>query len=138
MLDVRFWLASSVLTPENEAALHFSVVSAMSTEFRSRLADAGWILTCERYIEIDLRGESKQDQRRCTWRAVKGADEVVVIGKFGHEHAALAELYAQAKSIDPDLQQIALQAGSGAWIIDLTSVETAAAESGRATGDANR
>ncbi len=106
----------------------------MSTEFRSRLADAGWMLTCERHIEIDLRGETRQDHRHCTWRAVKGADEVVVIGRFGHEHAALAELYNQAKSIDPDLQQIAMQAGSGAWIIDLTNVATA--ESGAATGDA--
>src|SRR5262245_61273254 len=95
----------------------------MASETRSRMEDAGWTLACERYIEIDSRGDVRHEQRFCTWRATKGTDEVVVKAKLGHDQHALLDLYKAAKAIDPDLQQVATDAGSGAWIIDLSEVE---------------
>ena len=99
----------------------------MSTETRGRLLDAGWTIQCERRIEVNLLGESKSVERVATWRAVKGTDEIVVQAGLGQDAAAFLELYKAAKSIDPDLQQIAMDAGSGAWVIDLSE---AAAELG--------
>lgn len=96
----------------------------MSSETRSRLVDAGWSITCDRYVGIDLTGGAKREERFCTWRGAKGADEVVVKSKLGDDHAALRELYMAAKAIDPDLRQIAMEAGSGAWVFDLSQAES--------------
>ncbi|MCA9184776.1 MAG: hypothetical protein R3E01_25165 [Pirellulaceae bacterium] len=95
----------------------------MSTERQARMVDAGWTITCERHIQIDMTTDHKSDKRTCTWRAVKGVNEVVIRGKLGEEQAALIELYAAAKSIDPDLRQLATDAGSGAWVFDLSQVD---------------
>jgi hypothetical protein len=91
----------------------------MESETHGRLQDAGWTIHCERSIEVDLAGEARSVQRYCTWRATKGDDQIVVRARLGREDTALLELYQEAKSIDPDLQQIAMLAGSGAWVIDL-------------------
>ena len=94
----------------------------MPTDSRTRLVDAGWTLVCERHIEIDTRGPSRHEQRHCVWRATKGMHEIVVRAKWDDPHA-LADLYKAAKAIDPDLQQRAIEAGSGAWIIDPQELE---------------
>jgi hypothetical protein len=92
----------------------------MTSERYNRLVDAGWSVTCERYIGIDLSGPNRTDDRFCTWRASKGANQVVVKAKFGDDQSAIIELYNAAKVIDPDLRQIAANAGSGAWVFDLS------------------
>ena len=48
----------------------------------------------------------------------------MVRSKLGEEAVALRYLYDMAKTIDPDLQQISLDAGSGGWVFDLTQVES--------------
>ena len=83
----------------------------MAYDTRTRLADAGWTLACERHIEIDTRGDARQEQRYCTWRATKATHEIVVQAKWGYDQPALLELYKAAKGIDPDLQQLATEAG---------------------------
>ena len=90
----------------------------MAYDPRARMADAGWSLICERHIEIDTRGDSREEQRYCTWRATKGTHTIVVQCKWGYDQPTLLDLYRAAKAIDPDLQQAATEAGSGAWIID--------------------
>jgi hypothetical protein len=92
----------------------------MKSETQGRLEDAGWTIHLERSIEVDLAGEGKTAQRYCTLRATKGDDRIAVRAKLGREESALLELYQEAKAIDPDLQQIAMLAGSGAWVIDLS------------------
>jgi hypothetical protein len=82
----------------------------------------GWTLACEKHIEIDTRGPSRHEQRYSIWRATKGVHEIVVKAKWDDAHA-LAELYKAAKAIDPDLHQRAIEAGSGAWIIDPKELE---------------
>jgi hypothetical protein len=96
----------------------------MSSDTRTRLVDAGWTLTCERHIEIDTRGDCRHEQRYFTWRATKGTFEVVVQSNWGHDQPALVDLYKAAKAIDPDLQRLAMEAGSGAWIIDPKELES--------------
>lgn len=93
----------------------------MSTT-RLRLIEAGWSLTCERFIDIDPNSDGK-GQRYCTWRAKKGIEELVVRSKLGEENVALRYLYDMAKTIDPDVQQIAMEAGSGGWVFDLTQAD---------------
>ena len=94
----------------------------MSTT-RSRLIDAGWSLVCERYVDLGS-GDGAQLQRHCTWRAAKGVDEFVVRSQIGDEEVALRYLYDMAKTIDPDLQQLAMEAGSGGWVFDLSQTES--------------
>jgi hypothetical protein len=94
----------------------------MTTDMRTRLVDVGWTLACEKHIEIDTRGPARQEQHYCLWRATKGMHEVVVRARWDDQHA-LAELYKAAKAIDPDLRQRAIEAGSGAWIIDPNELE---------------
>jgi len=89
---------------------------------RHRLIEAGWSLTCERFIDIDP-GSDNKGQRYCTWRAKKGIEELVVRSKLGEESVALRYIYDMAKTIDPDLQQIAMDAGSGGWVFDLTQAD---------------
>ena len=90
----------------------------MANDMRTRMVDAGWTLVCERHIEIDTRGDARQEQRYCVWRATKGTHEILVKSKWGYDQPALQDLYKAAKAIDPDLLQAATAAGSGAWIID--------------------
>jgi hypothetical protein len=94
----------------------------MPAETHTRLVDVGWTLTCEKHIEIDTRGAARHEHRYCLWRATKGVHEIVIRAKWDDTHA-LAELYKTAKTIDPDLQQRAIEAGSGAWIIDRQELE---------------
>ena len=96
----------------------------MKSETHGRLEDAGWTIHFERSIEVDISGEGKTAHRYCTLRATKGDDQVVVRAKLGREETALLELYQEAKSIDPDLQQIAMLAGSGEWVIDLSQARS--------------
>lgn len=88
---------------------------------RRRLIEAGWVLTCERFVDLAAGGD---EQRRSTWRATKGIDELVVRCKLGDEEAALRYLYDTAKSMDPDLQQLAMEAGSGGWVFDLSQTDS--------------
>lgn len=96
----------------------------MKSESYGRLEDAGWTIHFERSIEVDISGESKAAQRYCTLRATKGDDQIVVRARLGREDAAVMELYQEAKAIDPDLQQIAMLAGSGEWVIDLSQARS--------------
>jgi hypothetical protein len=96
----------------------------MKSETHGRLEDAGWTIHFERSIEVDISGDSKTAHRYCTLRATKGDDQVVVRAKLGREETALLELYQEAKSIDPDLQQTAMLAGSGEWVIDLSQARS--------------
>ena len=91
----------------------------MHNDRRARLIDAGWTIVRQRHIGIDITGKEKGDDRYCTWRAAKGDDEVVVRAMLGDDQTALIELYAAAKAIDPELRQIAVDAGSGAYVFDL-------------------
>lgn len=95
----------------------------MASDIRTRLIDAGWTVACDRRIEIDTRGDSPQEVRYCIWRGKKGTLDVSVKAKWGYDQPALQDLYKAAKSIDPDLQQLARQAGSGAWVIDPQALE---------------
>jgi hypothetical protein len=95
----------------------------MESETRARLVDAGWTIHCERSIEVDIAGEARSVQRICTLRATKGDDQILVRARLGREDSALAELYQEAKAIDSDLQQIAMLAGSGEWVIDLSQAQ---------------
>jgi hypothetical protein len=102
----------------------------MKSETHGRLLDAGWTIHFERSIEVDLASDAKAVQRYCTLRATKGDDQIVVRARLGREDTALLEAYQEAKAIDPDLQQIAMLAGSGEWVIDLGQL--------RAGGDGSR
>jgi hypothetical protein len=99
----------------------------MKSETHGRLQDAGWTIHFERSIEVDMAGEAKTALRFCTLKATKGDDQIVVRAKLGREDAAILELYQEAKSIDPDLQQIAMLAGSGEWVIDLSQARAGGA-----------
>jgi hypothetical protein len=92
----------------------------MTRDLRSRLVDAGWSITIERHVEIDLRGDADGGERYSTLRASKGGDEVVVRVGIGREPDAFRELYREVKALDPVVQQIAQQDGSGAWVFDLS------------------
>jgi len=94
----------------------------MPAEMHTRLVDAGWTLECEKHIEIDVRSGPRLEQRYCVWRATKGIHQIVVRAKWDDAHA-LSDLYKAAKGVDPDLQQRAIEAGSGAWIIDPKELE---------------
>lgn len=95
----------------------------MST-LQTRLKYAGWTLHCERFIDLNADPAGAPGSRTCTWRAVKGEMELVVRAKLGQDSEALRYLYDVAKTIDPDLQQIAMESGSGGWVFDLSQVET--------------
>ena len=94
----------------------------MST-LQTRLNEAGWTVNCQRFIDLDSENTGEPGPRTCTWRAVKGNQELVVKAKLGEEQTALRYLYDVAKSVDPDLQQIAMESGSGGWVFDLSQVE---------------
>ena len=91
----------------------------MST-LQARLKDAGWTLNCQRFIDLIPDQTGGPGARTCTWRAVKGEMELVVKAKLGQDNEALRYLYDVAKTIDPDLQQIAMDSGSGGWVFDLS------------------
>ena len=93
------------------------------SSLRDRLEESGWSLTCERFIDI-VAGDDGKGQRHCTWRATKGIEQLVVRSKLGEEQVALRYLYDMAKTIDPDLQQIAMESGSGGWVFDLDQAES--------------
>ena len=93
------------------------------SSLRDRLGESGWSLTCERFIDIDA-GDDGKGQRHCTWRATKGIEQLVVRSTLGEEQVALRYLYDMAKTIDPDLQQIAMESGSGGWVFDLDQAES--------------
>ena len=93
------------------------------SSLRSRLVESGWSLSCERFIDIGA-GDDGKGQRHCTWRATKGIEQLVVRSKLGEEQVALRYLYDMAKTIDPDLQQIAMESGSGGWVFDLDQAES--------------
>lgn len=95
----------------------------MST-LQTRLSEAGWTLSCQRFIDLDSDPGGTPGARTCTWKAVKGDQELVVKAKLGEESTALRYLYDMAKTVDPDLQQIAMEAGSGGWVFDLSQVES--------------
>lgn len=96
----------------------------MSSELHSRLLEAGWTIHTERSIEIDIAGESKTVERYCLMTGTKQDDQIKVRALLGREDSALRELYREAKSIDPDLQQVATLAGSGEWVIDLSQMKS--------------
>jgi hypothetical protein len=98
-------------------------IFSMNSEYHSRLLDCGWTIHCERAIEVDIAGDGKTVQRYSTLRATKGDDQIVVRARLGREETALLELYQEAKALDPDLQQVAMLAGSGEWVIDLSQVK---------------
>jgi hypothetical protein len=54
--------------------------------------------------------------------------ELVVKAKLGQDANALRYLYDVAKTIDPDLQQLAMESGSGGWVFDLSQGETESEE----------
>jgi hypothetical protein len=91
---------------------------------QARLKDAGWTLYCQRFIDLNPDPAGTPGARTCTWRAVKGDLELVVKAKLGQDAEALRYLYDLAKTIDPDLQQIAMDSGSGGWVFDLSQAET--------------
>ena len=93
------------------------------SSLRDRLEESGWSLTCERLIDIGTDDDGK-GRRSCTWRATKGIEQLVVRSKLGEEQVALRYLYDMAKTIDPDLQQIAMESGSGGWVFDLDQAES--------------
>jgi hypothetical protein len=95
----------------------------MST-LQTRLKYAGWTLHCQRFIDLTSDQAGTPGARTCTWRAVKGEQELVVKAKLGQDTDALRYLYDVAKTIDPDLQQIAMDSGSGGWVFDLSQGET--------------
>ena len=95
----------------------------MST-LQARLKDAGWTLHCQRFIDLNSDETGAPGVRTCTWRAVKGELELVVKAKLGQDIEALRYLYDVAKTIDPDLQQVAMESGSGGWVFDLSQGET--------------
>jgi len=90
------------------------------TTLQTRLNDAGWTLHCQRYIDLVAGEDDGPQARTCTWKAVKGEQELVVRSQLGKEGDALRYLYDVAKTIDPDLQQIAMESGSGGWVFDLS------------------
>lgn len=96
----------------------------MNSEYNARLLDAGWTIHCERSIEVDIAGDARSVQRYSSLRATKGDDQIVVRARLGSEDTAILELYQEAKALDPDLQQIASLAGSGAWVIDLNQAKS--------------
>ena len=89
---------------------------------QDRLNEAGWSLTCERFV--DLTDPEAGQQRFCTWRAEKGIDQIMVKCRLGDEQTALRYLYDVAKTFDADLQQLAMEAGSGGWVFDLSQTDT--------------
>jgi hypothetical protein len=93
---------------------------------QARLKDAGWSLHCQRFIDLNPDPTGAPGARTCTWRAVKGDLELVVKAKLGQDNEALRYLYDVAKTIDPDLQQIAMESGSGGWVFDLSQGQTEA------------
>ena len=95
----------------------------MST-LQARFKDAGWALHCQRFIDLNSDQTGTPGARTCTWRAVKGDLELVVKAKLGQDTEALRYLYDVAKTVDPDLQQIAMESGSGGWVFDLSQGET--------------
>ena len=92
------------------------------SDMQSRLTNAGWSLVCERFADIEP-SEDSTGKRQCTWTATKGIERVVVKGALGQEQVALRYLYDMIKSQDPDLQQVAMEAGSGGWVFDLSDTE---------------
>lgn len=93
------------------------------SRLRERLIEAGWKVTCERFVDIGS-GDDGKGHRHCTYRATKGVEEIVVRGKLSEEPVALRYLYDLVKTIDPDLQQLSLDAGSGGWVFDLSQTES--------------
>ena len=91
---------------------------------QARLKDAGWTLSCQRFIDLSSDQPGVPGTRTCTWRAVKGDLELVVKAKLGQDSEALRYLYDVAKTIDPDLHQISMESGSGGWVFDLSQAET--------------
>jgi hypothetical protein len=96
----------------------------MSHEIKNRLIEAGWAVRCERSIDVDIAREAKSVDRISCLRATKGDDQIVVRAQLGHEESAMRELYREAKAIDSDLQHVAMLAGSGEWVIDLSQVKS--------------
>lgn len=90
------------------------------SKLQTRLKDAGWTLSCQRFIDLDASQADSPGCRTCTWRAVKGEQELIVRARLGDDIEALRYLYDVAKTIDPDLQQIAMESGSGGWVFDLS------------------
>lgn len=94
------------------------------SDLQARLINSGWSLVCERFANIEPSPDAAGPKRSCTWTATKGIERVVVQGELGQEQIALRYLYDMIKSRDPDLQQVALEAGSGGWVFDLSDVES--------------
>lgn len=91
----------------------------------TRLTEAGWTVKCQRFVDIETSADVDGSvERTCTWRAIKGIDELVVKARLNDQQTALRYLYDLAKSVDPDLQQIAMESGSGGWVFDLTDAES--------------
>jgi hypothetical protein len=93
------------------------------SKLQARLKEAGWTLNCQRFIDLYSDQTGTLGARTCTWRAVKGELELIVKAKLGQDAEALRYLYDVAKTIDPDLQQIAMESGSGGWVFDLSQGE---------------
>jgi hypothetical protein len=98
------------------------------SQLQTRLKHAGWTLNCQRFIDLGSDQAGTPGPRTCTWRAVKGEMELVVKAKLGQDANALRYLYDVAKTIDPDLQQLAMESGSGGWVFDLSQGETESEE----------
>ncbi len=94
------------------------------SEIQTRLINSGWSLICERFADIEPSPEGTEPKRSCTWTATKGIERVVVKGELGQEQVALRYLYDMIKTRDAELQQIAMEAGSGGWVFDLSDVES--------------
>ena len=90
------------------------------SKLQTRLNAAGWTLSCQRFIDLDSGETGTPGARTCTWRAVKGEQELIVKARLGEDNEALRYLYDVAKTIDPDLHQIAMESGSGGWVFDLS------------------